>query len=89
MRGKQERAAHGKLPQGTGKGAYGYRYDPETGRRRIAEFEAGVVWRIFKLASEGRSIHRLSVILNEEGIPSQSGSKWYALTVRRLIMNPM
>lgn len=89
VRGKQARAAEGKLPQGTGRGAYGYRYDTETGRRRIAEFEAGVVRRIFKLVSEGQSIHRISVVLNEEGIPSQSGSKWYALTVRRLVMNPM
>ena len=36
MRGKLERARAGKLPQGTGKGCYGYRYTKETGRRRSA-----------------------------------------------------
>jgi site-specific DNA recombinase len=33
MRGKLERARVGKLPQGTGKGCYGHRYNSETGRR--------------------------------------------------------
>ena len=33
MRGKEERARGGRMPQGTGRGIYGYRYDPATGRR--------------------------------------------------------
>jgi site-specific DNA recombinase len=35
VRGKLARAAQGKLPEGTGKGAYGYRYESETGRREL------------------------------------------------------
>ena len=47
MRGKAERARLGKLPQGTGKGLYGYSYNPSTGRREIIEEQARVVKRIF------------------------------------------
>ena len=32
MRGKAERARSGKIPQGTGKGCYGYRYNQATGK---------------------------------------------------------
>ena len=38
MLGKLERARAGKLPQGTGKGCYGYRYIKETGRRETDPF---------------------------------------------------
>jgi site-specific DNA recombinase len=33
VRGKRARAIEGKLPQGTGRGAFGYRYERGTGRR--------------------------------------------------------
>ena len=35
MRGKEERARSGRIPQATGRGLYGYHYDPESGRRRL------------------------------------------------------
>ena len=37
MRGKAERARSGRLPQGTGRGIFGYRYSSDTGRRVIDE----------------------------------------------------
>lgn len=43
MRGKAERARAGKIPQATGKGIYGYRYNPATGRREIDLAQAAVV----------------------------------------------
>ena len=45
MRGKAERARTGKIPQGTGKGIYGYRYIQETGQRKINEDQAVIVKR--------------------------------------------
>ena len=42
MRGKVERARSGKLPQATGKGIYGYRYDKETGKREVVGDQAEV-----------------------------------------------
>ncbi len=48
MRGKAERARSGKIPQGTGKGIYGYSYNRETGKREIIPDQARVVRRIFE-----------------------------------------
>ena len=47
-RGKAEKARSGRIPQGTGKGVYGYRYSPETGQREVLEDQANVVRRIFE-----------------------------------------
>ncbi len=35
MRGKEERARSGRIPQATGRGFFGYRYDAATGRRTV------------------------------------------------------
>ena len=47
MRGKAERARSGKIPQGTGKGCYGYTYDRDTGTRTIAPIQAKVIQGVF------------------------------------------
>ena len=87
MRGKLERARAGKLPQGTGKGCYGYRYIKETGRRETDPFQAVVVQRIFKQYVDSQSFSQVSNELNEAGIPAFSGGRWYPLTIRRILMN--
>ena len=87
MRGKLERARAGELPQGTGKGCYGYRYDAETGRRETDPFQAVVVQRIFQQYVDSQSFSRVSNELNETGIPAFSGGRWYPLTIRRILMN--
>jgi site-specific DNA recombinase len=87
MRGKLERARAGKLPQGTGKGCYGYRYIKETGRRETDPFQAVVVQRIFQQYVDSQSFSQVSNELNEAGIPAFSGGRWYPLTIRRILMN--
>ena len=87
MRGKLERARSGKLPQGTGKGCYGYRYDAETGRRETDPFQAVVVQRIFQQYVDSQSFSQVSNELNEAGIPAFSGGRWYPLTIRRILLN--
>jgi len=87
MRGKLERARAGKLPQGTGKGCYGYRYTKETGRRETDPFQAVVVQRIFQQYIDSQSFSGVSNELNETGIPAFSGGRWYPLTIRRILMN--
>jgi len=87
MRGKLERARAGKLPQGTGKGCYGYRYDSETGRRETEPFQTVVVQRIFQQYVDSQSFSQVSNELNEAGIPAFSGGQWYPLTIRRVLMN--
>ena len=87
MRGKEERARSGRLPQGTGRGMYGYRYLPESGTREIVSEQRPVVHRVFEDFAAGGSCHGIAVALNREGVPAFSGGRWYALTVRRLLQN--
>ena len=87
MRGKTERAKSGKIPQGTGKGCYGYRYNQATGNREINEYQAIVVRRMFQRYLETRSFSAVSRELNEAGIPSLGGGRWYPITIRRQLLN--
>ncbi len=87
MRGKEARARSGRLPQGSGRGCYGYTYNPDTGRREVEPRQAGVVRRIFGRYAEVRSLSTISSELNDEGIPAFSGGRWYPITVRRLLLN--
>src|SRR5262249_52803474 len=54
-RGKTERANAGRMPQGTGKGCYGYLYNARTGRREIDLVQGAAVQRIFQRYAETRS----------------------------------
>ena len=87
MRGKVERAKAGKIPQGTGKGCYGYSYNRSTGKREIDEYQALVVRQIFQRYLETRSFSAVSQELNQAGIPSLGGGQWYPLTIRRQLLN--
>ena len=78
MRGKAERARGGRIPQGTGKGCYGYTYNRSTGKREIVPEQAEVVRRIFREVLEGVPIMTITERLNEDGIPHSavgSGSR--------------
>lgn len=87
MRGKAERARSGRLPQGTGKGCYGYRYDPTTGKRAIDVIQASVVRRVFAAFVAGVPIAAIANRLNEEGIPTFTGRRWYPATVHHVLEN--
>src|SRR5262249_55542644 len=81
-RGKAERARSGRLPQGTGKGCYGYIYNSATGRRDSHPLQSLVVQRIFQRYTESRSFSAVSRELNESSIPALEGGRWYPLTIR-------
>ena len=81
MRGKRERARSGRLPQGTGKGCYGYIYDRETGKRTLMPEQSTVVRRIFDEFLSGTSIVRIANRLNDEGYTTLTGSKWHPATI--------
>ncbi|MBI4496692.1 MAG: recombinase family protein [Chloroflexi bacterium] len=87
MRGKAERARSGRIPQGTGKGCYGYRYDRQTGRREIDPEQIAVVQRIFDEFCRNGSCHGIARDLARDGIPAQGGGLWHPLTVRRILEN--
>ena len=87
MRGKAERARAGKIPQATGKGIYGYRYNPATGRREIDVVQAAVVRRVFAEFCGGAGFSRIASDLNRDGVTAMAGGTWFPLTVRRLLLN--
>ena len=73
-RGKRAVAAKGKMPTGTGRGLYGYNYDPASKERAILEAEATVVQKVFSLVAGGMSAYQVAQQLNQQGIPTKSGS---------------
>ena len=88
IRGKRSRAESGRLPQGTGKGTYGYVYDRESGKRQVMESAAEVVGRVFAMCSQKVSCHTIALTLNKEGVPTLGGGQWYPRTILRLLKNP-
>lgn len=87
-RGKRTKAQNGYLPQGTGIGLYGYRWDKVTKKRIPIEREAKVVQRIFENVAQGKTRYEVARQLNEQNIPTKSGSKWHPLTIERMVKNP-
>jgi site-specific DNA recombinase len=85
MRGKIARVNEGRLPQGTGIGMYGYKWDKAAGKRTIVESEAKVVGKVFEMALNGVSVNRIAIELNNQGAKSKSGGLWHPLTVRRML----
>jgi site-specific DNA recombinase len=87
MRGKLAHLKEGRLPQGTGIGIYGYRWDKQAGRRVINELESKVVKKIFDMAISGVSTNQIAISLNKANVKSKSGSLWHPLTVGRVLRN--
>ena len=87
MRGKLERARSGRIPQGMGKGTYGYQYDRQSGRRNVDLLQAIIVRRIFQRYTATQSFSKVSNELNEAGISAFSGGRWYPPTIRRILSN--
>jgi len=87
-RGKKAYVQQGKLPIGTGKGLYGYKWDKETKKRIPVEFEVKVVQRIFTMLAEGKGYFNIARTLNEHGIPTKTGRKWSARTLYNMAGNP-
>ena len=87
MEGKEKAANSGRMPQGFGKGIYGYEYDPVTKRRTIHEAEAAVVRTMYQWAAEGVTANAIAVRLNELHIPSKTGKRWSRAAVVRVLTN--
>ncbi len=88
MRGKEERARSGRIPQATGRGMYGYHYDSDSGRRIINHEQAAVVRQVFENFAGGASILGITNALNEAGTLSFTGRAWSAWTVKNMLRNP-
>ena len=87
MRCKAERARSGKIPQGTGKGIYGYHYTRDTGRREIEPVPSKVLKGIFHGFLHGEPIVAMANRLNEARIPTLTGGMWYPATLHTMLLN--
>ncbi|MFC1982747.1 recombinase family protein [Chloroflexota bacterium] len=87
-RGKRTKAEKGILPQGTGIGLYGYRWDKASKKRIPINSEVKVVEHIFNLIAQGYTRYEVAKQLNADGIPTKSGSMWHPLTIERMVTNP-
>ena len=87
IRGKRARASQGRIPQGTGKGIFGYYYDTKTKTRRVNEEQAATIRRLFEWSIQGFSFHGMAKKLNDEGVSTLTGKRWHQLTIRRILAN--
>jgi DNA invertase Pin-like site-specific DNA recombinase len=56
----------------------------------INEAEAEIVRDIYRVATvEGLGGHRISILLNERGVPTRKGSKWGLTVVNYILRNPL
>ena len=85
MDGKIATAKGNRMPNGCGRGMYGYDYDPQTHTRSINELEAAVVRQVYERRLSGLSCCEISRRLNALAIPSKTGGRWSPGTVRTML----
>ena len=87
MNGKVSTARAGRMPNGTGRGLFGYDYDPVTKTRVINEAEAAIVRLMFDLALGGSSCNSIARRLRKLGIRTKTGAEWDPRTVYYVLKN--
>ena len=87
MDGKVSTAKANRMPNGCGRGMYGYDYDAHTHTRSVNEPEAAVVRQVFEWRLSGVSCCEIARRLNRLGIPSKTGGTWSPGTVRTMLRN--
>ena len=77
-----------KQSQGERLGAapYGFKRG-KTGELVEVRKELTVIRRIFKMRQQGKSYGDIADKLNEDGVPTKRGGKWYPSTVRYIVTN--
>ena len=82
--GKKQNAKKGRVPNCV----YGYN-KLDTYTLEINPTESEIVKLIFKWYTENDGSRRITIKLNEMGIPTKRGAKWTAKTIRRMLQNPI
>jgi len=85
LAGKCEKASRGGFSGGAV--PLGYGRDREGGLM-VLDAESAVVLRIFETRQTGLSLMSIACMLNNEGVPSKRGGKWYPATIRYMLDNP-
>ena len=65
----------------------GYCRDKDGGLAIVAE-EAEIVRRIYSLRRQRKGYKAIADVMNQDGVPTKRGGKWYAATVRYILDNP-
>lgn len=79
---------HKKMANGTFRHAkipYGYAKDDETGGLVVNPGQAEIIKRIFDLYINGTGARKITLMLNDEGIPSPTGIKWNQKTILKIL----
>lgn len=87
MTGKLERARRGEMPQGTGRGMYGYLFPPGSRKRVVNEDQAVTVREVFQAFIDGASTMGIANALNARDVPTFTGRKWYSATILHMLRN--
>ena len=87
MEGKIKTAKLNRMPNGCGRGIFGYDYDRVTHTRTVNEAEALVVRQMNDWAVSGVSCNEICRRLNERGIRTKTGGEWDPRTVRNVLRN--
>jgi site-specific DNA recombinase len=86
-RGKRQKARAGETI-GSGTPPYGYRYSVDRKALEIDPVTMPTVHRIFEMVADGQTLHGVSKVFNEEGVPTMGGGeRWYPVSMKRLIWN--
>ena len=85
MEGKVKTVREGRMPNGCGRGCYGYDYDPVTQTRTVNAAEAVVVRQMFHWCLCGVSCNEIARRLNERGIRTKTGAQWDPRTVTHIL----
>jgi site-specific DNA recombinase len=88
MKAKQKLLKQGFLPQGTGRGLYGYRWDRVTKKRIPLPYEVKVVEKAFLMRADHIKTFNIARTLNDLRIPTKTGGKWHPRTIHRMLTNP-
>lgn len=87
MNGKIATAKANRMPNGCGRGLYGYDYDRHTHTRSINEAEAAVVREMFEWRLSGVSGREITRRLKRAGIRTKTGGEWDSRTVHNILRN--
>ncbi|QKW48846.1 recombinase family protein [Streptomyces buecherae] len=73
-----------------GKPIYGYTTEEgPDGRRLVAHpFHRRVLRWIYQMLKRGRSMYKITQIVNRAGVPAPNGGKWYAKNLSSILKNP-
>ncbi|MGW9170114.1 recombinase family protein [Streptomyces decoyicus] len=73
-----------------GKPVFGYTTEETPSGRKLVihAFNRRVLRWVYAMLKRGRSMYRITQILNRAGIPSPGGGKWYARNLQTVLNNP-